>query len=117
MIQAVVKMVLDPEKQREALNILVSVAQRTRAETGCLGCSVLRDAENDHAIVFEEIWRGEDELKQHLIRDAYRKVLLVMEMASLPPEIRFNTITSTAGVELIERARAAGSHPGAARET
>lgn len=117
MIQAAVKMVLDPGKQKEALNILISVAQRTRAETGCLRCSVFRDAEDDRAIVLEEIWRGEDELKNHLIRDEYRKVLLVMEMASLPPEIRFNTITSTAGVELIERARTEGRHPGTSRAT
>lgn len=105
MIQAIVKMTLVPDKQDAALNILKSVAQRTRAETGCIGCSIYQDTENNHAIVYEEIWRSKDELRQHLVREEYQKVLLVMEMAGLPPEIKFNTIKRTEGVEIIERAR------------
>lgn len=105
MIQAVVKMVLAPAKQDEALNILSSVARRTRVETGCLGCSIYQDTENDHAIVYEEVWKSEDKLQHHLGREEYQKVLLAMEMACMPPEVRFNTIKSTAGLEVIEKAR------------
>lgn len=116
MIQAVVEMVLAPDKLEEGLSILKSVAQRTRAEPGCLRCSVYRDTENDQVIVYDEIWRGEDELKQHLAREEYQKVLLVMETACRPPEIRFNTIQGTAGVEIIERVRAVDSRPAASKE-
>jgi quinol monooxygenase YgiN len=107
MIQAVVKMVIPSDKQEEGLNILRSVAQRSRAETGCISCSVYQETENDHAIIYEEVWRGEDELQHHLGREEYQKVLLVMEMSCKPPEIRFNTIKSIEGVEVIERARTA----------
>lgn len=109
MIQAVMKVVLPPDKREEGLNILRSVAARTRAETGCFGCSVYQDTENDRAIVYEENWRDTDELHHHLGRKEYQKVLLIMEMACMPPEIRFNTIKSTAGVELIEKARTANT--------
>ena len=107
MIQAVVKMVIPPSKQEEGLNILQSVAQRSRAETGSISCSVYQDTENDHAIIYEEVWRGEEELHLHLSREEYQKVLLVMEMSCKPPEIRFNTIKSSKGVEVIERVRTA----------
>ncbi len=105
MIQAVVKMVIPSNKQEEGLNILRSVAQRSKTETGAIGCSVYQDTENDHIIIYEELWRSEDDLRHHLRREEYRKVLLVMEMSCKPPEISFNTVKSTRGVEVIERAR------------
>jgi len=39
--------------------------------------------------------------------DEYRKVLLVMEMALEPPEIKFETVSCSTGVETIEKARGA----------
>jgi quinol monooxygenase YgiN len=107
MIQAIVKMVIPPHKREEGLNILQSVAQRSRSENGAISCSVYQDTENDHAIIYEEVWLGEDELQQHLGREEYQKVLLVIEMSCKPPEIRFNTIKSSRGVEVIKRARTA----------
>jgi len=105
MIQAVVKMTIPLNKQEEALNILQSIAQRSRAEAGCISCSVYQDTENDHAIIFEEIWRSKDELQHHLGREEYQQILLIMEMSCKPPEIKFNTIKSSQGVEVIEKVR------------
>lgn len=105
MIQAIVKLVLSPTNQEEALNILRFVAIRTRAEAGCLGCYLYRDTENEAMIVYEEDWKNETALQNHLVREDYQKVLLVIEMASAPPQIKFNTIKTTAGVEVIEKAR------------
>lgn len=44
MIQAVMILVLSPEKQIEALKILKPAAMRTRVKTGCLGCFFYRDS-------------------------------------------------------------------------
>ena len=102
MIQAVVKMVIPSNKQEEGLNILRSVAQRSKTETGSISCSVYQDTENDHIIIYEEFWRSEDDLQHHLRREEYQKVLLVMEMSCKPTEISFNTVKSTKCVEVIE---------------
>ena len=53
----------------------------------------------------EEMWRSEEELERHLRSDEYRKVLLVLEMALKQPEIRFDTISSSTGIETIKKAR------------
>ena len=53
----------------------------------------------------EELWMSDEEVKRHLRSDKYRKVLLVIEMAAEPPEIRFDTIIHSSGVETIEQAR------------
>ena len=55
--------------------------------------------------MFEEIWRTEEDLEDHLRSDEYLNVLLVLEMALKEPEIRFDTISSSTGIETIEKAR------------
>ena len=105
MIQASVRMDMALENLDEALQILNSIVERIRAETGCVSCSVYQDTEMDNLIVFIEEWRNEADLQHHLRSEEYQKVLLVMEMARTRPEIRFNTIHRTNGVEYIEKAR------------
>jgi quinol monooxygenase YgiN len=94
----------------EALQILHSIIERTASEAGCISCSVYRDIGNENVIVFEEKWKSDEYLQRHLRSDEYKKVLLVMEMAITPPEIRFDTITDSSGVEIIEAARTSKKH-------
>jgi quinol monooxygenase YgiN len=105
MIQSTLKMEFAPNKASEALMILQSIIERVRAEPGCMGCTVYQDAGDKHLIVYEEEWRDDACLQQHLRSDGYREVLLVMEMARRHPEVRFDTISASRGVETIEEAR------------
>jgi hypothetical protein len=41
----------------------------------------------------------------HLRSDEYRNLLLILEMALEQPEIRFDTISGSTGIETIEKAR------------
>ena len=105
MIQATIKMNLSPEKIDETINILRSIVQRTRVEAGCISCSVYLDTENKNTIIFEQKWRSNEDLQRYLRSEDYQKVLLIVEMADTKPEIRFDTITDSSGVETIEQAR------------
>lgn len=105
MIQATIIMTFSPEKIDETLNILRSIVERTRAETGCISCSVYLDTEDRNTVIFEEKWRSNEDLQRYLRSEEYQKVLLVIEMATVKPEIRFDTITDSSGVETIEKAR------------
>jgi hypothetical protein len=55
--------------------------------------------------MLEEVWRSEEDLVLHLRSDEYRSLLLVLEMALKQPEIRFDTISISTGIETIEKAR------------
>ncbi len=105
MIHAIVKMDMATDKLDEALQILHSIVEHTRAEAGCVSCSVYQDTEMENQLVFKQEWRSEEDLQRHLRSEEYQRVLLVMEMASMPPEIRFDTINKTFGIEYIEKAR------------
>jgi quinol monooxygenase YgiN len=94
-----------PDQVDVALKTLRSIIERIRVQAGCLRCSVYLDSEIETRIIFSQEWRNEEDLQNHLRSDEYRQVLLIMETAITPPLIRFDTITSSSGVETIEKAR------------
>jgi len=105
MVRSTIRMLIPLEHQSEALEILGSTIEQTQFEPGCVSCRLYRGVEDARAIMFEELWLSEEDLKRHLQSDKYHKVLLVVEMAVEPPEIRFDTIAHSTGVETIEQAR------------
>jgi quinol monooxygenase YgiN len=98
-------MLIPLEKQSEALDILGSMTEQIQFEPGCIGRWLYRGVEDVRAILLEELWMSGEDLQRHLRSDIYRKVLLVVEMAVESPEIRFDTIAQSTGVETIEEAR------------
>ena len=95
-----------PQKKRdEALKILKSTAEQCRVLSGCLGAHIYEDVQEDDVLMFEGRWRSQEDLDEHLRSNEYHHVLLVMEMATEHPEIRFDIIASSSGIETIEKAR------------
>jgi len=105
MIHATIKMAMPFKNRAEALRILISVAERTRIEPGCISCGIYHGVENKQIIMMEELWQSHEDMERHLRSEDYLKVLLVVEMALETPEIRFDTIARSAGVNTIKKAR------------
>jgi quinol monooxygenase YgiN len=105
MIHATIRMKMPVQKEKEALEVLRSVAERTRVEPGCISCRIYRDDQDERAILLEEFWKSQEELARHLRSPEYRNVLLVVEMAHEKPEISFCEFSGSTGVETIEKAR------------
>lgn len=105
MVRSTIRMVIPLEKQSEALEILGSTLEQTQFETGCVSCRLYRGVEDARTIMLEELWMSDEDVQHHLRSEKYRKILLVVEMAAEPPEIRFDTIAHSTGVEIIEQAR------------
>jgi hypothetical protein len=55
--------------------------------------------------MINQFWKSEEDLEIHIRSDEYRNLLLALEMAIKKPEIRFDNISSSTGIETIERAR------------
>ena len=96
---------MEPIPLGTRLEILGSITEQIQFEPGCISSRLYQDVQEELAIMIEEIWASETELQHHLRSDKYRRVLLVVEMAAEPPEIRFDTIAHSSGVETIEQAR------------
>jgi hypothetical protein len=55
--------------------------------------------------MIEELWSSREELQRHLRSSDYKTILLVIEMAKGRPEIRFDEVSRSSGVETIVEAR------------
>jgi len=100
-IHATIRVRIPARKRKEARRILGSMIERIRLEEGCLGCRLYLDALEEGAMLLHEIWADEKSLERHLRSEEFRTVLLVVEMASKPPDIRFDRLTKTGGIEAI----------------
>lgn len=105
MVRTTIRMLIPLEKQSEVLEILGSTIEQAQFEQGCISCRVYRDVDDSRAIMLEELWASDEDVQHHLQSDKYRKILLVVEMALEPPDIRFDTIVQSSGMETIEQAR------------
>ena len=105
MVHATIRMLIPPKRRGEVMEILSSLAERSRFEAGCIGTRVYQDVEVEPAILIEQLWKSGEDLERYLRSEEYRKVLLVVEMAVEPPEIRFDEISRSSGVETIEKVR------------
>ena len=106
MIWSKVRMILAVGQQKGAIDILTRYRERTRFLMGCVSCRLYCDALEPKAVMLEEVWSDEGALNRHLASASYQEVLLVMEMASAVPEVRFVQFSECFGFERIEQARA-----------
>lgn len=104
-IRSTIRMMIPLDKQSEALEILKSLTKDVQLDPTCISYRLYRGVNEVRAIMVEEFWENDAAIQRHLKSDTYRRVLLVVEMAEQPPEIRFDTITSTSGIETIKNAR------------
>ncbi len=105
MVRATIRMMIPNKRRGDVLEIISSLAERSRFEPGCMFCRVYQDVEMDSVIMLEQLWKTGEDLERHLQSEEFRKALLVAEMSLAAPEIRFDEISSSSGVETIEKAR------------
>jgi quinol monooxygenase YgiN len=105
MIRSSIRMLIPFNKQREVLDILGSISDQIQFAPGCIHSRIYLGVDKVREIMIDDLWTNHEDMLRHLRSEAYRRVLLVVEMAEEPPEIRFDTILETSGVELIEKAR------------
>jgi quinol monooxygenase YgiN len=110
MILATLRMAIPPQKRIEVLKTIKSMSWETRIQPGCLSSRLYHDVDEESVFMVEEVWSNQDHLDRYLRSEDYRRMLLVMEMADEPPEIKFQTISNQAGLDVVERARGCKRH-------
>ena len=106
MIDATIKMTVPSEKRKEVLQTFKALLGPIRREQGCISCNCYVDAESENIIFFKEEWRTGEDLDKHLKSVHFGVLIGAMKLLDKEPEIRFDTISSTAGVEAVKAARA-----------
>ena len=106
MIVTTIKMTVPVDKRKEVLQTVKAMLGPIRRERGCISCNCYVDVEDENVLFFEEEWKAGEDLEDHLKSDHFGVLNGAMRLLSVEPDIRFNTIASTAGPEAIKTARA-----------
>ena len=110
-IVGTLKIVPLPERREVVMEILRSVQGRVLAEPGCAGCHIYEEPGPEEAVVIVERWDSEAELEVHIRSEAYRRILGAIELSGAAPEIRFDHVSASEGIERIQHARSVGPTP------
>jgi quinol monooxygenase YgiN len=114
MIHATVTIVSPPGQHQGFMQALRSVVGPTRVEPGCLFCHLYEDVEVPGSFTLVEDWVSPVDFERRLRSEAYRQLLLLMELSPEAPVIQFHRVDSTAGMEAILAARSGRPTGGAA---
>lgn len=105
MITATIRLKVAESKKGEIVSLLRPLIEPTRVETGCVSCGLYKDLHNQDAIIWLEEWFDQDALEQHLRSPHYKKILAACDLSDGQPDIRFDTVVETGGMQVIENAR------------
>jgi len=105
MIETTIKMTVPVEKRKEVLQTIKAILGPIRRERGCISCNCYVDLEDESVLFIDEEWKTRDDLENHLRSDHFSVLNGAMRLLRVEPEIRFNTIASTAGLEAIKAAQ------------
>ena len=94
-------MVVRPDRRNDLLETMRGMLEPTRVERGCLSYRLYEDVENRNAFVLLEEWATQEDIERHISKDSQRWLLSLMDLLSEPPELRFNTVSHSAGMDLI----------------
>jgi len=94
-----------PNRRIEVLEILRSVQGPVLAQPGCAACHIYEEQGPEPAVAFVERWESREALEAHLRSEMYRRVLGALELSGGRPDIRFEEVSASEGMELIERSR------------
>jgi quinol monooxygenase YgiN len=95
-------MEFEPDALGEAISALRSLVGPVRSEPGCHATRLLSNTGRDGALTWVEEWRDVKDFERHLRSAAFRRILAIIELASAPPVVEIDDVTSRRGFELVE---------------
>ena len=103
MVRLTVMLPASAHGAQELLSALRYLMGGTRVEPGCMGCSVWVDGSS--TVHYQEEWATEADARRHVRSPGFTSLLAVMESAQRPPEVRFEFVTTTRGLDFVEEVR------------
>ena len=101
-ILVTLRMIVRPERRRDLLDTMRGMLEPARVERGCLSYRLYEDVEDRNIFILVEEWKTQKDMENHIRTDNQRRLLALMDFLSERPELRFNTVSQSAGMELIE---------------
>jgi quinol monooxygenase YgiN len=85
------------------LDTLRFLTASTRLETGCIDCAAW--AERNYTVHYCENWATERDARRRVRSKAFTSLLGVMECATAPPQVQFDFVALTRGLDYVAEVR------------
>ncbi len=95
------------EYRRQLLSILRVIQGPTKVQPHCLSCQLYQEDGEEESVLYVERWDNEAEFNRHARSERYRQMLQAVELSRKEPEIQFQHVSETRGMDLLEELRGA----------
>ena len=112
MIVGTLRIFPPPSRRDDVLEVLRSIQGPVMAQPGCEALHIYEEQGSEEAVVLVEQWESKPALEAHLRSEAYRRILGAIELSGGAPDIRFDFVSASEGMDLVERSRRLVSQPG-----
>jgi len=102
MVISTSRIIVRSDRRGDLIKTMKGILEPARVERGCLSYRLYNDIENRNAFVLLEEWATQEDLERHIRTENEQRLLALMDLLSVQPELRFNTVSETVGMELIE---------------
>lgn len=92
-------------KKQELGRAFASLVGPIQVQRGCLSCRLFQNWPMKDGLQMETRWNSQEDLIRHLQSEAYKKLLLLMELGVAPPVLEFFDVLEIRGLDLVEAVR------------
>jgi quinol monooxygenase YgiN len=111
MIVGTLRLLPAPDRRAEILEVFRAIQGPVLAQPGCIACHIYEEQGPERSVVLVQRWESQSALEAYLRSESYRRILGAIELSGGPPEVRFESVSATEGMELIEKSRKPGGKP------
>jgi hypothetical protein len=107
MVRMSVSLVASARSAPDLLHALRTLTMPLRVRSGHLGSNTWMAS--DHTVHYEEDWATESDMRDRVVSDGFTRLLAVIEASEGLPQVQFNFVTKTRGLDYIAEIRGASS--------
>jgi hypothetical protein len=103
MVRLTVSLVASARSAPRLLHALRSLTATLRLRPGYLGSNTWMDS--DHTVHYEEDWATETDMRDRVVSEGFTRLLAVIEASEGLPQVQFNFVSKTRGLDYIAEVR------------
>jgi quinol monooxygenase YgiN len=98
-----------PEKRKEVMQTLLSMAKKAGKEKGCLSYEVFCDVEDRTVYNLIEEWETREDLERHIRSERFSVLLGTKSLLARPLEMKIHMVSHSEGLEVVNALRGKGT--------
>lgn len=93
------------ERVQDVVSALRIYMGPTQVQPGCIHCRLSQALREPNVILYEEAWSCWEQLEKHICSDRFAGILHLMEVSCDAPQLTFNDVHETRGMEYVWKLR------------